>query len=310
MPNPKLVLIDGHSLAFRAYHALPLEMATPSGELTNAVYGFVSMLLNVLRDQQPEYVVVAFDVGRTFRHEMYAAYKGHRERTPQELETQVERIKQVVQTLNIPIVTRENYEADDVLSTLALQAESQGVDSLIVTGDRDILQIVDEHISVLTSGRRFSDIILYTPQAVEERYGLRPDQLVDYKALIGDKSDNIPGVRGIGEKGGVTLLQKYGTLQTIYDHLDEVTPERTHKALKEGQADAELSQRLGRIITDVPVQLDLEACRTRLYDRDEVIALFQELAFRSLVDRLPPVDGQPDGEDERGAGTGGRRSAG
>ena len=192
MSTSKLVLIDGHSLAFRAFHALPLSMTAPDGELTNAVFGFMSMLLNVLRDQGPEYVAVAFDVGKTFRHEMYDAYKGHRERMPDELRTQVERIKQVVATLNIPIFTAEGFEADDVLATLARQATGLGVDALIVTGDRDILQIVDEHIHVLTSGRQFSDTIIYDPAAVQEKYGLRPDQLVDYKALVGDKSDNIP----------------------------------------------------------------------------------------------------------------------
>src|SRR5512146_2773428 len=192
----KLVLIDGHSLAFRALHALPSDMATRGGELTNAVFGFVSMLLNVLRDQNPEYVAVSFDVGKTFRHDMYAEYKGHRERTPEELEPQVRRIEQVIDALNIPIFTMEGYEADDVLSTLARRAEEQGVDSLIVTGDRDILQVVDGHITVLTSGQKFSDTIIYTPESVEARYGVRPDQLVDFKALVGDKSDNIPGVRG------------------------------------------------------------------------------------------------------------------
>ena len=285
--NPKLVLIDGHSLAFRAFHALPLSLTSPSGELTNAVFGFTSMLLNVLRDQAPEYVTVAFDVGKTFRHEMYADYKGHRERMPDELRTQIERIKEVVEALNIPIFTKDGFEADDVLATLARQAAGQGVDSIIVTGDRDILQVVDEHISVLTSRRRFSDTIVYTPEAVAERYGLRPDQLVDLKALIGDKSDNIPGVRGVGEKGATTLLQEYGTLDAVYEHLDHITAKRTHKALAAGKADATLSRELGRIITDVALELDLDACRTREYDRARVVDLFQELAFRSLVDRLP-----------------------
>ena len=289
MSSSKLVLIDGHSLAFRAFHALPLSLTGPGGELTNAVFGFTSMLLNVLRDQQPEYVAVAFDVGRTFRHEMYAEYKGHRERMPDELRTQIERIKQVVEALNIPIFTRDGFEADDVLGTLARQAEGEGVSSLIVTGDRDILQMVNEAISVLTSGRQFSDTIIYTPEGVEERYGLRPDQLVDLKALVGDKSDNIPGVHGIGDKGATALLQKYGSLEAIYSHIDEVTPDRTRKALEDGKANALLSQDLGRIVTDVPIRLDLAACHTRDYDRNEVIALFQELAFRSLADRLPPT---------------------
>jgi len=287
---PKLVLIDGHSLAFRAFHALPPDMSAPTGELTNAVFGFTSMLLNVLRDQQPEYVAVAFDVGRTFRHDLYNAYKGHRERTPEELHTQVERIKEVVTALNIPIFTREGFEADDILATLARQAAAQGVDTLIVTGDRDILQVVDDHIHVLTSGRFFSDTILYTPESVKARYGLEPIQLVDYKALLGDKSDNIPGVKGIGEKSAADLLQRYGTLDAIYANIDEVTPNRVQTALKAGREDAELSRKLGQIITDVPTTLDLEACRTRQYDRQKIVSLFQELAFRSLVDKLPPVE--------------------
>jgi len=287
MPNPTLVLIDGHSLAFRAFHALPPTLTSPGGELTNAVFGFTSMLLNVLRDQQPEYVAVAFDVGRTFRHDMYADYKGTRERMPDELRTQIERIKQVVNALNIPTFTKDGFEADDVLATLARQAEGLGVDSLIVTGDRDILQTVDEHIRVLTSGRQFSDTIIYSPATIQAKYGLRPDQLVDLKSLVGDKSDNIPGVRGIGDKGATALLQRYGTLDEVYAHLEEVTPERTKKALAEGQGDADLSRRLGRIITDVPIQLDLPACRTRDYNRADVVALFQDLAFRSLVERLP-----------------------
>ena len=287
---PKLVLIDGHSLAFRAFHALPPDMSAPTGELTNAVFGFTSMLLKVLRDQQPEYVAVAFDVGRTFRHDMYEAYKGHRERTPEELHTQVERIKEVVTALNIPIFTKEGFEADDILATLAKQAEAQGVDTLIVTGDRDILQVVDDHIHVLTSGRFFSDTILYTPESVKSKYGLEPTQLVDYKALLGDKSDNIPGVKGIGEKGAAGLLQHYGTLDAIYANIDQVTPNRVQIALKTGRADAELSRKLGQIITDMPAKLDLEACRTRQYDRQKAVALFQELAFRALAGSLPPTE--------------------
>ncbi|MCU0502398.1 MAG: DNA polymerase I, partial [Anaerolineae bacterium] len=309
MSTPKLVLIDGHSLAFRAFHAIPLTLTAPDGELTNAVFGFTSMLLNVLRDQQPEYVAVAFDVGKTFRHEMFPEYKGHRERMPDELRTQIERIKQVVETLNIPIFTAEGFEADDVLATLARQAEGEGVDSLIVTGDRDILQVVNAHIRVLTSGRQFSDTIIYDPPAVEEKYSLRTDQLVDYKALVGDKSDNIPGVRGIGEKGAVALLQKYGTLEAVYAHLAEVTPERTKKALTEGEADAWRSQTLGRIILDVPIQLDLTACHTRDYDRAKSVELFRDLGFRSLVEKLPTVEAEVR-EGEQGSGGKGEKERG
>ncbi len=287
---PKLVLIDGHSLAFRAFHALPPDMSAPTGELTNAVYGFMSMLLKVLQDQKPEYVAVSFDLGRPFRHDLYEAYKGHRERTPDELHTQVERIKQIVAALNIPIFELEPYEADDILATLALQAEARGVDTVIVTGDRDILQVVDDHITVLTSGRTFSDTIYYTPESVKAKYGLEPNQLVDLKALIGDKSDNIPGVKGVGEKGATDVLQRYGTLDAVYADIDNVQPNRLQTALKAGKSDMELSRKLGKIVTDVPIQLDLEACHTRRYDRQKVVALFQELAFRSLANALPPVE--------------------
>ena len=231
---------------------------------------------------------------------------------PTSCATQVERIKQVVEALNIPIFTAEGFEADDVLATLARQAEAQGVDTLIVTGDRDILQVVDDHIRVLTSGRKFSDTIIYDPAAVQEKYGLRPDQLVDSRRCSATSRTTSPASSGIGEKGATDLLQKYGTLDAVYAHLDEMKPDRAKKALEEGQADAELSRKLGRIITDVPMQLDLAACRTRDYDRAQAVALFQELAFRSLVERLPATeegDEETRRQGDRGAEEAGSRGA-
>ncbi|MFZ2362249.1 MAG: DNA polymerase I [Anaerolineae bacterium] len=285
----KLLLIDGHSLAFRAYHALPPTMATRSGEPTNATFGFLSMLLTVLKEQQPDYIAVAFDVGKTFRHQDYADYKGTRERMPDDLRQQVERIRQVVEALNIPIFTREGYEADDVLGTLARQAEAQGVATMIVTGDRDIVQVVSDKTSVLTSGRKFSDTIVYTPETVQERWGLAPQQLIDLKALLGDTSDNVPGVKGVGEKGATDLIQTFGSVEAVYEHLEQVTAKRTRTALEEGRDSAFLSKHLVTIITDVPgVALDLDACRVQDYDQDKVVELFRELEFRTLVDRLPP----------------------
>ncbi|MEA3337991.1 MAG: DNA polymerase I [Chloroflexota bacterium] len=284
----KLILIDGHSLAFRAYHALPPGMSTRDGEPTNATFGFFSMLLNVLRDEAPEYVAVAFDVGETFRHRQYPDYKGHRERMPDDLRLQIERIQEIVEALNIPIFTRKGYEADDVLGTLAKQADDVPVNTMIVTGDRDIVQCVTDWTHVLTSGRRFSDTIIYDPDKVQERYGLGPGQIIDFKALVGDKSDNVPGVRGVGEKGATNLLQQYDTLENIYDNLDEITAKRTRSALEAGREDAFLSKELVTIVTDVPgVTLDLDACRTRDYDQVKVVSLFRDLEFRSLVDRLP-----------------------
>ncbi len=288
--RPLLVLIDGHSLAFRAFHALPPNLRTSRGELTNATYGFTSMLLNVLREDRPDYIAVAFDVGRTFRHDMYEAYKAGRPVTPETLHHQVERIKEIVRALNIPIFTQEGYEADDVLGTLARQAEQQDVDVLIVTGDTDAFQLITPHVRVLTSGRRFSDTILYDVERVRARYGLDPQQLVDYKALVGDKSDNIPGVPGIGPKTATRLLQQYGTLEGIYEHIDAVKPERVRKALLAHKERLFKARDLVRIRTDLPLHLDLEACRSRDFDRQRVLAIFQELEFHSLMHRLPEPD--------------------
>jgi len=286
MPQKKkLVLIDGHALAYRAFHALPEDMKTTQGELTNAVYGFISMLLNVLREEQPTHVAVTFDKGRTFRYDMYADYKAHRAKMPEEMVPQMERIRQVVKALDIPIFEQEGYEADDLLGTLARQAGEQGVDVLIVTGDMDLLQLVDEQTHVLTSRWRFSDTVVYDLEGVKRRYGLPPTQLVDLKAMMGDKSDNIPGVPGVGEKTGVKLLKQYGSLENIYEHLNEIQT-RFRNKLETGQDLAFLSRRLATIERDAPVQLDLDVCRVHAFDREQVMDLFRELEFRSLADRL------------------------
>ena len=292
MPQKKiLVLIDGHALAYRAFHALPDDLKTSQGELTNAVYGFTSMLLNVLREEQPTHVAVTFDKGLTFRHDVYPDYKAHRTKMPDEMRSQMARVRQVVETLDIPVFEQEGYEADDLLGTLARQAEAQGVDTLIVTGDMDLLQLVDEHTRVLTSRWRFSETVIYDLEGVQQRYGLPPAQLVNFKALVGDKSDNIPGVPGVGEKTAVKLLQQYGSLESIYEHLDEVQA-RFRNKLEAGRDLAFLSRRLATIVRDAPVALDLDACRVRSFDRGQVLDLFRELEFRSLVERLPGMEDQ------------------
>jgi len=293
---PKLVLIDGHALAYRAYFALQTTgLSTSHGEPTHAVYGFCLMLLTVLEEEQPEYLAVTFDVGETFRHKQYAEYKATRDKAPEDLHQQVERIRQVIEAFGLPVLTAEGYEADDVLGTIARQAETQGVETLIVTGDRDTFQLVTPLTKVLISGRRFSDREVYDEARVAERYGgLTPPQLVDMKGLTGDTSDNIPGVKGVGDKTAINLLNQYGTLEEIYEHLDEVSG-RFRSKLEDGREIAFLSRDLGRIVTDAPVELDLDACRLADYDRTAVTAVFQELEFRSLMNRLPASsdDGTP-----------------
>ena len=286
----KLVLIDGHALVYRAYFALPSTMATARGELTNAVFGFASMLLNVMRDEQPDYLAVAFDVGRTFRHDDYAEYKANRAEMPDDLRMQFQRIDELLEVLDIPAYSAENYEADDVLAALAGQAEAESVDTLIVTGDTDTFQLVGPHVRVLAPRRSFSDTVVYDEDGIRERYGLEPEQLIDYKALVGDTSDNVPGVRGVGAKTATKLLQQYGTLEAIYEHLDEIKSARFRTALEQGRDSAFLSQHLVTITYDVPVTLDLEACRVKEIDREPVAELFRALEFRALLDRLPGAD--------------------
>lgn len=288
MSNEKLYLIDGHALAYRAFFALPLDaFSTKKGEPTNATYGFTRTLMDLLLgNHPPKYLAVTFDQGLTGRDELYDEYKATREKMPDELNVQIGRIRQVVEAFNIPILEFEGYEADDVLGTIARQARVEGVPVHIITGDRDLLQLVDENTTVeLPPGRYQNSPTVYNVAAVEKKYGLKPGQIVDLKALMGDSSDNIPGVYGVGEKTATRLLQKYGDLETIYEHLDEVKT-RFRNKLEEERESAFLSQKLARIQTDAPVALDIKACVAQEFDAAEVLSIFQELEFRSLTGRL------------------------
>ncbi|MGD9147972.1 MAG: DNA polymerase I [Anaerolineae bacterium] len=284
---PKLVLIDGHALVYRAYFALPSGMATSRGELTNAVFGFASMLLNVLRDEQPDYLAVTFDLGRTFRHEDYAEYKANRAEMPDDLRIQFQRIDQLLEAFNIPSYSAEGFEADDVLAALAQQAGEREVETLIVTGDTDTFQLIGPRVRVMAPRRSFGDTIIYDEERVRQRYGLEPLQLIDYKALVGDTSDNVPGVRGVGAKTATKLLQQYGSIESIYENLDQVSSARFRNALENGRDTAFLSKHLVTIVSDVPVSLDLKACKVQELDRESVAELFRELEFRALLGRLP-----------------------
>jgi DNA polymerase I len=287
----QLIIIDGHSLAFRAFHALASSgLRSSRGEPTYAVFGFVQALLTLLQERQPAYMAIAFDVGRTFRHDTYPDYKAGRAETPEEFHPQLERIKQLMGEMGVPIYTAEGYEADDVIGTLARQASNEGIASLILTGDTDTLQLVDEQVSVLLSnpyGKNVSTT-LYNEQKVRERYhGLAPDRLTDLRGLKGDASDNIPGVKGIGEKGAINLLNQFGTIEALYENLGAVD-KRYRKYLKGQQEQALLSKHLATIVCTVPgVALDLAAASLRGYNRAAVMHLFQEMEFRSLIEKLP-----------------------
>ena len=285
---PVLYLIDGHALAYRTYFALTRgsnPFTTSSGEPTAGVFGFTSVLLRLLEQERPDFLAVAFDTGKTFRDELFADYKGTRAKMPDDLRTQIERIRQLVDAFNIPRLEIEGYEADDVLGSVALQAASQGYAVKIITGDRDLLQLVTERIVVNLPGRSLGEARDYRPADVLDYMGVRPDQIVDYKALTGDSSDNIPGVAGIGDKTATALLQKYDTLEGIYAHLDELQP-GVRKKLEEGQESADLSHKLAQIITELNIPLDMERARTSQFDPPQVESIFRELEFRTLIDRL------------------------
>jgi len=283
-----LYLVDGHALAYRAYFALAAtgsRFQTKAGEPTAATFGFINVILSIMEKERPEYLAVAFDTGRTFRNDTFADYKATRAKMPEELRLQIERIRELVDAFCFPRLETEGYEADDVLGTIAKQAAEKGMTVKIITGDRDLLQLVTDRVVVNLPGAKISDSTDYYPQQVMEKLGVRPDQVVDYKALVGDTSDNIPGVRGIGQKTAETLLKKYATLDDIYGHLDEISG-RVKAMLEEHKKEAYMSYDLARIRTDAPVTLDIEQARTDSIDLQKVTALFNQLEFRALGQRL------------------------
>jgi DNA polymerase-1 len=287
-----LVLIDGNALIHRAYHALP-PLMTKKGELVNAVYGFTSVLLKVLRELKPDYLAATFDLaGPTFREKEYKEYKAKRVKPPQELYDQIPRVKEVVKVLGVPIYEKQGFEADDIIGTIVSQVSSlkPRVSSIVVTGDLDVLQLVNDYTVVYTLKKGIKDAIIYDRQAVIERYGLKPEQIVDFKGLKGDPSDNIPGVPGIGQKTAIDLLKKFGSLKDLYKNLEtaEINPKLKAKLL-EYKDQAFFSQYLALIKKDVPIKFDLEKCRWGNFSRQKVVRLFKELEFHSLINRLPVV---------------------
>lgn len=294
----KLVLIDGNALIHRGFHALP-PLKTSKGELINAVYGFTTVLLNILSKEKPEYIAVAFDKkGPTFRHKAFPDYKATRVKAPDELYMQIPRVKEVVKAFEIPIFETAGFEADDVLGTLASQAEKKkNVKALIVTGDLDVLQLVSAKTNVLATVQGFANVKVYDRKAVKERYGLSPDQIVDFKALRGDASDNIPGVSGIGQKTATSLLQKFGTLKNIYKNLGKIKG-KVEEKLEYGKENAFLSQKLAEIVTKVPVKLSLQKCEAHDFDHEKVKKLFIELEFFRFIKRVEEWIGEKEGKSE------------
>lgn len=291
MSRPKLYLIDGHSFAYRAFYALPTSMMTTSGQTTNAIHGFATMVLSILENDKPEAIAVAFDLPKaTFRHKKYKMYKANRPPSPDEFKTQVPLIKDFVKSLEIPIYEVEGFEADDVLGTLAKKAVKEGFEAKIITGDRDSLQLIEEDIHVILPQKGISEVKEFDEKEFEKKYDtLKPQQMIDLKALMGDASDNIPGVPGIGEKTAISLLKEYNNLDNIYKNVDKIPRDAVKKKLKANKKLAYLSKELAAIDCDVPLKFDIEKIKFNEINWDKAIPFFKNLELNSLVRRHQPV---------------------
>ena len=293
----KLILIDGNAIVHRSFHALP-PLTNRKGEMTNAVYGFSSVLIKVINELKPDYMVAAFDLAApTFRHLEYDQYKAKRVKAPDELYAQIPRTKEILQAFGVPVLEKEGFEADDIIGTVAKKYTGKEIDILIITGDLDTLQLIDDNIRVYTMKKGLNDTIVYGEKEVEERYGLKVSQMIDYKALRGDPSDNIPGVKGIGEIIATSLLKEFGTLENLYKNVDKVKSKNVLEKLKKDKQMAFFSKSLGTIRLNVPVKIDLKQLDWQNhFNMEKVRELFGELGFNTLLRRLP--GGEPEKKPE------------
>lgn len=286
MDKKKLVLIDGNSIAYRAFFALPL-LNNNKGIHTNAVYGFTMMLMKVLEDEKPSHILVAFDAGKTtFRHQTFAEYKGGRQKTPPELSEQFPFIRELLDAYQISRYELENYEADDIIGTISLAAEQEGYNVKVISGDKDLTQLSSNHITVGITRKGITDIEEYTPEHIRDKYGLSPEQIIDMKGLMGDSSDNIPGVPGVGEKTAIKLLKEFTTLENLLERVEQVSGKKLQEKLIEFKAQAQMSKELATIERKAPVKVELTELEYEGFEREKVLGLFKELGFQSLLDKF------------------------
>jgi DNA polymerase-1 len=282
----KIVLIDGNSIAYRAFFALPL-LNNDKGIHTNAIYGFTMILMKILEDEKPSHMLVAFDAGKTtFRHETFQEYKGGRQKTPPELSEQFPFIRELLDAYQVSRYELENYEADDIIGTLSKQAEKDGYEVKVISGDKDLTQLVTENITVDITKKGITDVDSYTPDFVNEKYGLTPGQIIDMKGLMGDTSDNIPGVPGVGEKTAIKLLKEFTTLENVLDSVDKVSGKKLKEKLEEHQEQAIMSKKLATIDCEAPISISLDDIHYNGFDVKKVTGIFKELGFNSLLEKL------------------------
>ncbi|TCP69046.1 DNA polymerase I [Baia soyae] len=296
MSKKKIILIDGNSIAFRAFYALPL-LTNSSGLYTNAAYGFAMMLLKVLEEEKPTHMLVAFDEGKdTFRHEFYQEYKGKRDKTPGELTGQFPLIKEVLDACQIRYYGLAGYEADDIIGTLSKMADAEEMETLIVSGDKDLFQLVTDQVSVLMTRKGVTEADRYTPESIQDRYGLTPSQIIDLKGLMGDPSDNIPGIPGVGEKTGLKLLHQHGSVEEIIARVADLPGKKLQEKVTEFQEQALLSKRLATIYCEVPLDFGIDDLEQPSIHTEEVIETFKKLEFKTLVDRIKKGLGDQSGQ--------------
>src|SRR5699024_5033800 len=281
----KLILMDGNSIAFRAFYGLPL-LTNQSGLHTNAIFGYARLLEKVIKEENPDYFLVAFDAGKsTFRHKQYTEYKGGRQKTPPELGEQFAPIRKLIDAYGIKRYEVENYEADDIIGSLSKQADENGMETIIITGDRDLTQLASDHVTIYFTKKGVTQIDKYTPEYIEEEYGLRPEQIIDMKGLWGDTSDNIPGVPGIGEKTAIKLLKKYDSVEGVYENIEDLKGKQREN-LENFKADALMSKELATIYRDMTFDFNLDDLKLPPEDVDAKIKVFKEFEFNSLLENL------------------------
>ncbi|MBY6050947.1 DNA polymerase I [Cytobacillus firmus] len=286
MDKKKLVLIDGNSIAYRAFFALPL-LNNDKGIHTNAVYGFTMMLQRILEDEKPTHLLVAFDAGKTtFRHKTFSEYKGGRQKTPPELSEQFPYIRELLDAYGISRYELENYEADDIIGTLSLHAEKDGYEVKVISGDKDLTQLSSDSVTVSITRKGITDIEEYTPAHIEEKYGITPDRIIDMKGLMGDSSDNIPGVPGVGEKTALKLLKEFGTLEELLESVDDVSGKKLKEKLEEFRDQALMSKELATITREAPVEIKIDDIEYEGFEKEKVISIFKELGFNSLLEKI------------------------
>lgn len=281
----KIIIIDSNSVIHRAFHALP-PLKNKKGEVVNAVYGYLTFLFKAIRELEPDYIAACFDVSKcTFRREMFEEYKAKRQKAPDELYSQIPLVKEVLRKFNIAIFEKEGYEGDDLIGTIS-NKENGNLEKLILSGDLDNLQLINENVKVVFLGNKVNALNIYNIKKVEEKYGICPDQIVDFKALRGDASDNIPGVSGIGEKTAISLLKEFGDLKNIYNNIDLIKGKIKEKLIEEKEK-AYLSRELARILINVEFEFDINKCKWGDFEKEEVIEMFEEFGFKSLIPKIP-----------------------